>query len=652
MARPKKNLPITSNSTILPSPSIPVKVVYDPHNCSPALVGTSYAANEYTSESLASYYPYSRSLDGTLPSSELAYLKYNNLINRSEPFNEQNGFWNIRNCVILCQTAYREVPVFNQTIETMTVLANTPMVWRGGSDNCKKFLKVWWEKIGGFNTNEQAIRELTRSSNLFVYRYDGGIKSNKINKFILGDKIKDKSEAAKTINIPVKYEILNPADICAIDDWSINHTPSYYRFFDISTKNRLNKLQQNKNVEIKLDDELLNILKQDYSLQLLAPEKLTSIFYHKQDYEPFATPMGYPVLEDINLKLEFKKCDAVVSKTVESIIMLVTHGAEPDKGGMNPIVDSALKQVFQTKQTGRILISDYTTKIDFIIPDLKKVIGPEKYQKLDQDINDGLMNIFFGDQKFANIMVKLRVFVAILTYIQEILINELWQKEIKRVCRLVGYKEEEIPVARFRKIQLEDPSQTHRIWAQLAQLGLLTAEETFEAVETGLLPTGPDSEKSQEKYKKLREKDYYFPLVGGSDKGEEVAGGRPKGTGTPKKISKPGFKGGSSGSYNFDIQKFKENILLANNITNELTKLYLKKAGRKKVTEDDKKQIETIASHLIINEQPSEWENKVTNYTTSLSEPNIINIGKVEEIKEENSVSDFTAGLLLHSIVE
>ena len=339
-------------------------------------------------------------------------LRYNNLISLRLPYMESGGFLNIREVIRLCQTAYYNVPVFNHTIEIMTELTNTGIKLTGGTPKSRQFYKTWHQKINLFNLCEQFFRECYRSSNMFLYRYDGGIKLNKINKFILGEEEatfwnkKHVSEAARTIDLPLRYVLLNPADICTYNDLSLNYMPSYYRIMDTSTRTQIKRLLKESTVKISQDEELKKILNLDLTQSLLDQTKLYPLFYKKQDYEPFAMPFGYPVLEDINLKLELKKCDAVVAKTVESIIMLVTHGAEPDKGGMNPKVDSALKQVFTTKQTGRTVVSDYTTKIDFVIPDLNKVLGPEKYSKIDQDINDGLMNLFFGEQKFANITEK------------------------------------------------------------------------------------------------------------------------------------------------------------------------------------------------------------------------------------------------------
>ena len=53
------------------------------------------------------------------------------------------------------------------------------------------------------------------------------------------------------------------------------------------------------------------------------------------DYEPFAVPMGYPVLEDINFKSELKRMDMAIARTMQQAVLLVTTGTDPEKGGVN-----------------------------------------------------------------------------------------------------------------------------------------------------------------------------------------------------------------------------------------------------------------------------------------------------------------------------
>ena len=79
----------------------------------------------------------------------------------------------------------------------------------------------------------------------------------------------------------------------------------------------------------------------------LDPYRLIFSFYKKQDYEPFAIPFGFPVLDDINWKIELKKVDQAITRTIENVILLVTMGNTPDKGGINPNNLKAMQSLFQ-----------------------------------------------------------------------------------------------------------------------------------------------------------------------------------------------------------------------------------------------------------------------------------------------------------------
>ena len=57
--------------------------------------------------------------------------------------------------------------------------------------------------------------------------------------------------------------------------------------------------------------------------------------------------MGYPVLEDINWKQEMKKMDMAVARTMQQAILLVTMGAEPEKGGVNQRNLEAMQQLLK-----------------------------------------------------------------------------------------------------------------------------------------------------------------------------------------------------------------------------------------------------------------------------------------------------------------
>ena len=78
--------------------------------------------------------------------------------------------------------------------------------------------------------------------------------------------------------------------------------------------------------------------------------------------------MGYPVLDDLNWKTEMKKMDMAVARTMQQTVLLVTMGTDPDKGGVNQNNLAAMQSLFENQSVGRVLIADYTTKAQFVIP--------------------------------------------------------------------------------------------------------------------------------------------------------------------------------------------------------------------------------------------------------------------------------------------
>ena len=87
---------------------------------------------------------------------------------------------------------------------------------------------------------------------------------------------------------------------------------------------------------------------------------------------------------------------------------------------------------------GRVLVSDYTTKADFIIPDIRKVVGPEKYAVINKDIEEGLQNVLIGDSKYSDTQIKMKVFFQRLEESRRAFLNDFINPEIRRVCKAAG----------------------------------------------------------------------------------------------------------------------------------------------------------------------------------------------------------------------
>jgi len=460
------------------------------------------------------------------------------------PYEFSSDGVSVRNAIELCQKAYANISIFRNAIDVMSEFANSSIHLEGGTQKSRDFINKWFDKINLWKLRDQYFREYYRSGNVFMYRVDGNFTAEDFAKM---RKVYGGIAPGK---IPLKYIFLNPYDIVAKRSTSFNEG-QYFKVLSEYDLERLAdpKTDYDKQVYESLDPKLKKKIKDGSYLKegveiTLDPEKLAYSFYKKQDYEPFAIPFGYPVLDDINYKIELKKIDQAICRTIENVILLITMGAKPDEGGINPQNLLAMQSLFQNESVGRVLVSDYTTKADFVIPDLRKVVGPDKYQIVNQDIKEGLQNIVVGDERYSNTQVKAEIFLERLKESRNAFLNDFLQEQVKLVCQSIGFRT--YPTAKFEEIDIKDEVQLQRVATRLLELGILTPEQGIEAIKTGIYPPSSELKEAQEEFSEERKQGLYNPLVGGTPSVE--APGAEEERDLKEKISKQKPPGGPPGS--------------------------------------------------------------------------------------------------------
>jgi hypothetical protein len=374
------------------------------------------------------------------------------------PFDFSKDGVDVRDSILLCQKAYANVAIVRNTIDIATEFANTDIYLEGGTERSREFFSKWFKKIKLWKMKDQYFREYYRSGNIFYYRIDGKFNAEDF-KLLSG-----LSENGIVNNrVPLRYILINPYEIVA----KISSSFAEAVYEKVLSEYELERL---KNPKDDADVELLKGFPPEVQQQIkskqyfrdglkmkLDPQYLLYSFYKKQDYEPFAIPFAYPVLEDVNAKIELKHIDQAISRTVENVILLITMGAEPDKGGINPANMTAMQNLFMSESVGRVLVSDYTTRAEFVIPDLKKVVGEEKYKILNQDIKEGLMNVLLGEEKYNGQNAKISFFMERLKEARNSFLNDVLQPEIIRISKDLGFRA--YPTAKFTEIDLKDETQ-------------------------------------------------------------------------------------------------------------------------------------------------------------------------------------------------
>ena len=455
-----------------------------------------------------------------------------------------------------------------------------------------------------------------------------------------------KALAAK-ISLPSRYIIINPADVQVNGNLSFNRGQYYKVLTDY-------ELEQVRNPRTEEDKEILNSLDPLVREQILKgrstavllhldTKKFYAVFYKKQDYEPFAVPMGFPVLEDISAKIEMRRMDMALTRTIQQVVLLITMGTEPDKGGVNQENLKTMQNLFTNQSIGRVLIADYTTKAEFVIPQIADILDPRKYEVIDRDINIGLNNILVGNEKFANTTTKVSLLGQKLIQARQAFITDFLLPEIKRISKEIGFKV--FPTPFFEDMDLKTDQNLNRIYTRLMELGVLTPEEGLKAIETGVLPSPEESLQSQNSFIDLKDKGLYQPLIGGP----KIDAGRPAGSTGIKQTTKNVKPVGTSSKANYSVTKLKDTVEATNKLGVEVENILKKKHKLKKLNDKQKEVALDITKIIVANEEKSNWTSKISEYIDSPVDKNQKTVEEIHVIACEHQVDSYMASLLYHS---
>ena len=352
-----------------------------------------------------------------------------------------------------------------------------------------------------------------------------------------------------------------------------------------------------------------------------------------------------------------------------------------------------MQKIFDNESVGRVLIADYTTKAEFVVPRIGDLLDSKKYDVVNEDIRQGLNNILIGQEKFANQNIKVKVFIERLRQAREAFINEFLYPEMRRISKILGFRK--TPVPHFEDIDIKDAIQFNRIYTRLIELGVLTPEEGVRAIETGRLPDSEESVESQESLKPLKDGGFYEPVIGGPftqkemqnktikssekinsqnvDSSEKInefkikntpstttktgqksstkktakENGRPAGSGTPqstKNVSPIGSPG-----YGFSLSKVKEHMILAQKLESFVQSRLREMHDIKRMSKKQKEVSEDISRLIIANEIPENWENSVEKYCKTPMDHNRDRVKKVENLAFEHQIDYYLASILYAS---
>lgn len=387
----------------------------------------------------------------------------------------------------MCMDAYDKVGIVRNVIDLMGDFGCQGINLVHENKSVEKFFQQWFRKIDGKERSERFLNNLYRTGNVFIYKSYANITED-ITKYIksLAQDIVVEPPKIQENLIPWRYNFFNPLTIDLKDGvvslfiGKQNYELTSNTFFDNF---------RDGTIPIKVLETLPPNVKDAIKKQQrkidLEPSKLAVCYYKKDDWQQWAHPLVYAILDDIIMLEKMKLADLAALDGAISNIRLWTlgsfeHKVLPTKEGINK-----LRNILASNTGGGTMELVYGPELKFTESNSQvyKFLGSEKYQSVLNSIYAGLgvpptlTGIAGQSGGFTNNFISLKTLVERLQYGRDQL-TKFWEKEIEDIRKAMGFRKPAHVV--YDQMSLSDEASEKNLLIQLADRDIISHETVLE----------------------------------------------------------------------------------------------------------------------------------------------------------------------------
>jgi hypothetical protein len=412
--------------------------------------------------------------------------------------------------IALAMKCYDKIGIVKNAFDLMGDFATQGIDLVHPNKAIEKFYKKWFKKVNGPDRSERFLNMLYRTGNVIVRRLDGKIKSGMVDdwKKTYGESdIEFKKISSPSNTIPARYIILNPLSVEVIGGElaSFIGKPIFALKINSNLQKIYNEVQTLRgNVDrfsyVGLDsdvNELLSAIPANIELALksgarylpLEQDKISAYYYKKDDWQTWANPILYSVMDDLIHLDKLHLADSSALDGAISNIRLWNVGIY-NEGRPN---DSILPTAVAINKIRNILANNIGGgTLDLVVgPEVKMTesnsqvhhfLGPEKFAITLAKIYVGLglppvLTGSAADSGFTNNYITVKTLVERLEYGRGLLVN-FWTEQIERVQKAMGFRFPAQVV--FDQMILSDEAAEKALLIQLADRNMIS-DETIRA---------------------------------------------------------------------------------------------------------------------------------------------------------------------------
>lgn len=383
---------------------------------------------------------------------------------------------------------YQRVGLVKNVIDLMGDFASQGVRLVHKNKRIERFYRKWFKKIRGKDRSERFLNNLYKTGNVVINRQTGKLNlktTNELYKSIAApDLIIDKLEPnIEKREIPWRYTFIDPVvvDVVAGPIASFIQQKLYEISLPASIRKAIlaPKTDIEKQIIASLPETIVQAAKQKRGYALDSNKTLV-FHYKKDDWQSWAYPMIYAIMDDITVIEKLKLADMSALDGAISNLRIFKLGSLEHKIAPTKAATSKLAQILGNNVGGGTMDLIWGPDIELLESktNVHQFLGEGKYIPHLNSVYAGLgipptLTGTYGAAGTTNNFISLKTLTQRLQYGRDIL-TEFWDNEIAIVQKAMGFR---YPAkVEFDKMDLSNEDAEKSLLIQLADRNLISDE--------------------------------------------------------------------------------------------------------------------------------------------------------------------------------
>lgn len=387
----------------------------------------------------------------------------------------------------MCMDAYEKVGIIHNVIDLMGDFGSQGINIVHENRSVEKFFQQWFKKVGGKERSERFLNNLYRTGNVFVHKSMALVNDPivKYLKSLANDIIIEIPEIEEQV-IPWRYTFFNPLTM-DVKDSEISMFLGHMNY-EISANSFIDNFKDGT-IPAKILETLPKSVKDQINSGArkidLDPSKLYVAYYKKDDWQQWAMPFTYSIIDDIVLMEKMRLADMSALDGATSNIRLWTLGNLDHKILPNKSAVDKLRNILATNSGGGTMELVWGPELTYTESNSQvyKFLGSEKYQSVLNSIYAGLgvpptlTGMAGNGGGFTNNFISLKTMVERLQYGRDQL-TRFWETEVEHIRKSMGFRKP--PHVVYDQMSLSDEAAEKNLLIQLADRDIISQETLLE----------------------------------------------------------------------------------------------------------------------------------------------------------------------------